>query len=36
MKNYNLDEITTLSELRKNVSLLFRQNEHITDPKVCT
>ncbi|EIE26072.1 hypothetical protein COCSUDRAFT_40238 [Coccomyxa subellipsoidea C-169] len=34
MKNYNLDEITTLSELRKNVSLLFRQNEHITDPKV--
>ena len=34
MKNYKLDEITTLADLRKNVALLFRQNAHIRDPKV--
>ncbi|CAL8470317.1 g9859 [Coccomyxa elongata] len=34
MKNYKLDEITTLADLRKNVALLFRQNAHIKDPKV--
>lgn len=36
MKNYNLDEITTLAELRKNVALLFRQNSQVTDPKVTS
>ncbi len=36
MKNYKLDEITTLADLRKNVALLFRQNAHIKDPKVET
>ncbi|CAL5218776.1 g495 [Coccomyxa viridis] len=34
IKNYKLDEIVTLGELRRNVSLLFRQHANVTDPKV--
>ena len=34
IKNYKLDEIVTLGDLRRNVSLLFRQHAHVTDPKV--
>ena len=35
IKNYKLDEIVTLADLRRNVSLLFRQHAHVTDPKVA-
>lgn len=34
IKNYKLDEIIALADLRRNVSLLFRQHAHVTDPKV--
>ena len=35
IKNYKLDEIVTLGDLRRNVSLLFRQHANVTDPKVA-
>ncbi|KAK9804497.1 hypothetical protein WJX73_010814 [Symbiochloris irregularis] len=34
MQNYKLDELTTLSALRRNVSLFFRQHAHVTEPRV--
>ncbi len=36
IKNYKLDEIIALADLRRNVSLLFRQHAHVTDPKVAS
>lgn len=36
IKNYKLDEIVTLGDLRRNVSLLFRQHANVTDPKVAS
>ena len=35
VRNYKLDEVSSVGELRRNVGLLFRQHAHITDPRVC-
>lgn len=35
IRNYRLEELTTISELRKNLSHLFRKYETVKDPKVC-
>lgn len=34
ISNYRLEDLTTVSELRKNVSKLFRKYETLKDPKV--
>ncbi|CAO2820307.1 unnamed protein product [Amaranthus hypochondriacus] len=34
MDIYNLDDVTTISQLRSSISSQFRKNAHIKDPKV--
>ena len=34
VNNYKLDELTSAKELRSNLSLLFKQNAHIKNPRV--